>query len=770
MEHIGLIFQPFESSINCLTLKFNDPELEAAYIEGQISLKFLSAATKRFLLFILIGELSLNLLDVISAAGLNPNYTFALGIWIVYSLLPVVVILEVLFYFNTSLSIARGTPITVIGAFILFHNNYSMYKDETFYPYNGSEYICANICLYKLINICVYLFNIMLILNYSIIVWSSAIVYFHMHYAQNWKVTFAAYTLVFVEIMALICYFYGPRFIAEDPWNATIDFLYYIVIFLGYCVCALFAVWSYEITKRRSFYGICMQERETESWKKMMKDIPEPIIFMKKDDVIYYNKAIIDLFDIKEREFEMTKNLIWNNLEYLIMENDKPATLKDIMKDSKDGLTSETLFIYKTSNKSKRRFMIKSVSTNGVIEYIFHEVTAWRDLEKNKVKNQCFNILLATASHDIKTPLNVMLGVIDVLSDFANTPNGKEQIKVASSCGQRMLQYLKGLDFVRQINTSTIHPEMAKVSPSEVAMNVLKTMEFSANAKNISLNLNINAPMPTVINTDKDMYSIILQNLMDNAIKYTFTGGVTVTLTLDKENNTWSTTIADTGIGMNTEQLQNIGTLFKRSHAQTVMNPQGLGLGLFLVKTLVNQLDGEFSLESIVGKGTSARFVLKCDGLKNVPMRADAPMSNSRFKEKLSTSTMIEMSPKHPTCDCAKILLVDDEPSNLLVFSSYLSTIDMKADKAVNGKLALDRVMERATCCERCKGYSAIFMDINMPVMDGIESTIRINELIKEGKIPECKIVAVTAAAGLDKPEVYAEYTSKGFVELGKHY
>ena len=500
-----------------------------------------------------------------------------------------------------------------------------------------------------------------------------------------------------------------------------------------------------------------------------MRDLPEPIIVIHKGGIIYFNKAVLSLFGIEEKgqEFSETKESLWNSLGSLIMKQDRSITLKSIVETSQAGLEQETLFIYNSSKftspsalqRTKKLFMIKSVSTSGVVEYIFHDVTAWRSLEKNKVKNQCFDVLLATASHDIRTPLNVMLGVIEVLSDYISTERGKEQINVAMSCGQRMLYYLKGLDFIRQINTNTLIAERVEFNPGETTEKILKAMEFSAQSKNINLELTIKGLVPKQIYSDKSMYSIILQNLMENAIKYTFTGGVDVTLSFNCETKMLVTTITDTGIGMTEEQKTHVGTLFKRSRSQTMANPQGMGLGLFLAKTLTNQIDGVFMLESVPGKGTSVSFEVKCDDSFIPAMINEVP--RSVFGSASGYDTEERMS-----CECTKVLMVDDEPFNLLVLSAYLKSENILSDKAVNGKLALEQIRNKAQTGSCCKGYSVIFMDINMPVMDGIESTKQIVELVTNGAIPDCKVVAVTAAAGLDKPEIYKQYVAKGFTEL----
>ena len=105
-----------------------------------------------------------------------------------------------------------------------------------------------------------------------------------------------------------------------------------------------------------------------------------------------------------------------------------------------------------------------------------------------------------------------------------------------------------------------------------------------------------------------------------------------------------------------------------------------------------------------------------------------------------------------------------------MVLSGYLASIGIDSDRAENGKIALDMIKSRSYESVCCRGYDIIFMDINMPVMDGICATSEICRLIKADEIPFCNIVAVTAAAGLDIPEVYAKYIQVGFAELRNFY
>ena len=188
------------------------------------------------------------------------------------------------------------------------------------------------------------------------------------------------------------------------------------------------------------------------------------------------------------------------------------------------------------------------------------------------------------------------------------------------------------------------------------------------------------------------------------------------------------------------------------------MNPQGFGLGLFLSKTLASQLDGELSINSAANIGTNASFTV----VNNLDEEAMAGSNNSIMPPKPQTTGRLHLCP-----NCTDILLVDDEPLNLCVLSAYLSSVGIKSDKAENGQIALDMVKTKlkSKCCPI---YKIICMDINMPVMDGLEATREIysNLTEREEIMPSCYIVGVTAAAGLDNPEVYDNYLAEGFTDL----
>ncbi len=618
--------------------------------------------------------------------------------------------------------------------------------------------------------------------------WGIAMIYISMLYMRDWIVALWSYIVTYSFVLTLLLYYYTPTFMLGGPASAFLDVSYYVLLMVWTSCCSVMAVRAYELYERRRYFSMQQQAREVREWKRLMEDLPEPVVFSHRGAINFFNSATLELLGVKEavqdKTPEETRSIIAENLGK-IRRKEKDMSLADIILGAVD-LGQETAFVYRRESESKVNLMIKCMKTSEQTEdcitgFIFHDVTAFKKLQKNKTKEQCFDVLLATASHDIRTPLNVMLGVLDVLDEYMTNEESREQLKVARNCGQRMVHYLKGLSLIRQINTSCLDLKKHKFCPIELAAKVIDTIEFSAQTKRLALKTSFDPALPDRICSDEEMYMVVLQNLLENALKYTFEGSISISLSYDPVSSLLSTEVCDTGIGMTPEQMRTAGALFKKVTCE--LNPQGLGLGLFLAKTLSLKLGGELHIKSEEGRGTRVGFTVRtCPLSEAVPNRlasldtsAQSLQSHEGSKPILlsaincaSTDMTSAMSPTiatGETCDCPKVLLVDDEPLNLVVLMGYLRQFKLKIDKAENGRMAIDLIEERAKrkCCH---GYRVVFMDINMPVMDGVQATNIIRDYAKEGKIGRCNVVAVTAAAKLDQPEVYDRYISEGFTEL----
>ena len=558
--------------------------------------------------------------------------------------------------------------------------------------------------------------------------------------------------------------------------------LKYFTLFAAFACCSLFAARTHEMTDRQNFFYLRRRKRELKEWKQLVEALPEPVIFTLKGGIKFFNSATLKLFGLDNdtgKSFEEKRINVIVELSKVTRKSNthEISSLKDVIEELGEfGEKDEQTFKYR-KGKEKHVIVIKRMHTSSqsvvgekITEYIFNDITMLKRQEKNKAKENCLDIMLSTVSHDIRTPLNIALGVLDGIADQLNTPETMEQLAVVQCCGQRILNYLQGLTMIRQLNSNRLTVNKKKFNVRETVGNLMRTEEYPAGLKNLSLKYTEDGYVPPAICSDKDIYVTVLNNLLENAVKYTFAGDIDIVLQYVKEDNMLVTQVRDTGIGMTQEQLNNAGMIFNRLESHCNLNPQGLGLGLFLAKELPLKLDGCMKLYSEAGKGTIAEFKIRCYPFEeatvdhtylHLPASPTLPRKLNR-PSKLKSDVYFSF----PQCNCPKALLVDDEPLNLVVLSGYLSSINVEADRAENGKIAIDKIKAKAYNSVCCRGYDVIFMDINMPVMDGINATSIIRNMIREGDIPHCNVVAVTAAAGLDDPSVYAKYIEQGFSEL----
>ncbi len=601
--------------------------------------------------------------------------------------------------------------------------------------------------------------------------WNIVMSHISMLYMRSWLVALGTYVLAYTTVLALLFYYYGAMFVSEVISAAILDILYYVILLSWAACCSIMVMHTYESTQRRQYFSMKQQEREIKEWKRLLEDLPEPVVFSRRGEINFFNCATLDLLGVVEavqgKTISERNEIVAEGLRHIKQKGHDVCLMDFILaKSATEFPTEETSFVYRRG-PDKLNLTIKCMKPNvqsesALFGFIFHDVTSFKALQKNKAKETCFNVMLATASHDIRTPLNVTLGVLDVLDDYLLNEESKRQLKVARDCGRRMVMYLNGLSLLSKINTGSLELKRHTFRPANLARGMVDAMTLSAQTKQIVIKTNFDKNMPEDVCADEEMYAVILQNLVENAMKYTFDGGVTLSLAYELDAGLLRTSVADTGIGMTAEQVREAGELFKKSTCE--LNPQGLGLGLFLAKTLSSKMGGELQISSELGKGTVASFSIKTAPLyEAVPNKLSISTDTSPPDDDGPRLTHIDK--KAVECDCAKVLLVDDEPLNLVVLAGYMRNFHLRVDKADNGKMAIEMINER-TKKQCCKGYRVVFMDINMPVMDGVQATNVIKNYVQEGRIGKCNVVAVTAAARLDQPEVYDRYIAEGFTEM----
>ena len=277
---------------------------------------------------------------------------------------------------------------------------------------------------------------------------------------------------------------------------------------------------------------------------------------------------------------------------------------------------------------------------------------------------------------------------------------------------------------------------------------ISKLISIQANLKQIGFTLNIiNLPKSVIIDDTK--YQQLFLNIVTNAIKYTYKGSINVHV--EGKSEYIITSIADTGIGIKPSVLSNIFTIFSNPEVKICQSSTGIGLGLTIAKKLAISLKGDVKITSEEGKGTSVVFTAK---YKMPEKRNSICTELIKFSENQVLFDRVPDAPFSLPSDLKTVLIVDDTVFNVYAIKAMLNTLKVsKVLEAFNGKQAIEIVKSRAN------DIAVIFMDINMPEMNGFEAAEEIMKFTRGEKMKDIPIVALSA-------QMDDDYTKKA-VECG---
>lgn len=363
-----------------------------------------------------------------------------------------------------------------------------------------------------------------------------------------------------------------------------------------------------------------------------------------------------------------------------------------------------------------------------------------REKEKAEAANKAKSEFLANMSHEIRTPINGIMGMIDLTLLTENDSEHKENLMTAKSCIRSLLNIINDILDFSKLEAGKLSLESIKFNLRDIVDEVIKAHSHRAERKGLTLSYNISVSTPEIIIGDQNRLRQILNNLLDNAIKFTENGGVILSVGSspaagDSFELTFS--VADNGIGIALYEMDRLFRSFSQVDGSITRHYGGTGLGLAISKQLVEMMGGKIWVESEKGKGSTFYFTISCKAASATEIISE-PKTNF-FR------TMIPMN----------ILLVEDDPINRHVTQKMINEIGHQVDTAESGVKAL--------ALWKQKKYDLILMDIHMSEMDGIEVTKRIRESEIGERTP---IVAYTAyALAGDKERFLAagmdEYLSK---------
>ncbi|MCK5823259.1 MAG: tetratricopeptide repeat protein [Bacteroidales bacterium] len=363
-------------------------------------------------------------------------------------------------------------------------------------------------------------------------------------------------------------------------------------------------------------------------------------------------------------------------------------------------------------------------------EEIASQAEKLNETNKELIKtNKLKELFFARISHEIRTPVNVIVGFTNLLQkmDLQKKANSYvENIKI--SCSTLLVTINDLLDFSK-IDAGKLKIESIEFNLLELLSNFKKNLSVSTEQKNIKFTVNDNRFIPKCLIGDPFRLNQILTNIVSNSIKYTSQNGeitlLTKVLNQNKNNAEIQFAISDTGIGIPADRLKNIFKDYVQAEDETSRKYGGTGLGLAIVKNLIDLQNGNVELKSEQGKGTD--FIFSINYKK--------PNYKETVKKQKSNSAEENTNIKN-----LRILLADDNPINRILTIDTIKNFNksIKIDEAENGKIAIEML--------RKNDYNLLLLDIIMPVIDGFEATQIIRNEFPEqkNKIP---ILGMTANA-----------------------
>lgn len=373
------------------------------------------------------------------------------------------------------------------------------------------------------------------------------------------------------------------------------------------------------------------------------------------------------------------------------------------------------------------------VGTASLGEDVTEKNLARRRLEEAKEKAEATtrakSEFLAMMSHDIRNPMNGVLGFIDLLQITSLDDEQREYVQTIKSSGEALLGLINEiLDFSR-IESGKIVLEKIPFNIRELVRETVRLFQAVAIGKSLRLSCEIDGALPDIVTGDPLRFRQILQNLLGNALKFTSAGEVGLSLTVEPVSGTEVRirgTVRDTGIGIHPDRLETLFQPFVQANPNTAREFGGSGLGLVISLRLSELMGGKIEVESILGSGSAFRF--------EVVMGVDKS-HESRPAHGEKTEEARNLAEKMPM----RILIVDDEPRNCRLTVRLLGQHGYQAQFVDSGDEALRLLREQA--------FDVIFLDIRMSGIDGLETVRQLRAEGGDQRRRQAWVCALTAFA-----------------------